>query len=777
MAHGLTHAMNDQKGNKLHWRLLSGMVLLLVLSLLGWSIFDEVRFASERIGVYISTEDGSAGIDAVEPGLPAEQAGARSGDIILAIENEPVPDVAALSELFERYHRPGQPLAVTVLREDREVRLEIVPGTTPDLAHLLAQLVLVAAYLGLAALALRHQGRDLRARLLMIFVTLVAIEMALPAGNMLGETGVLLIALTWMGITGIQIAVELHLVSLIPERLRLLTRHRMIVPGFYLLGALISFGLMATLLFQWYGHDTIYSDLLVNLQTGILLAWAIIVPAILAWQAWHANTPRGRNQAMLVLIGLLPWVIYIGVSSLWSGWLDITPGVATQIENFVLLFFPAAVFVAIFRFGLFDIEQIVRRGVVYGVVAALALIVLYMLLTAALPWFTQTLGEEFGLWLVTGIAIVCGILFRPLRVAVERLVEHGLFPERRVLRKRLIEIAASLSQQSNMNDLLKRLAGQTRETLDLDWTAVVTIEQHGIEQRSAFSEGMDERRRQNLTRLLGPDSPIFLHLSRSKRPIGIRRLKRHLADHGLALERIGAEVLVPLYFQHRMVGILCLSSKRSGELFVREELELLDLFSHQVAASFENLRLFQDATYEELTGLLRREAVMRQLQAECGRAMRNAHPLSVFMIDIDHFKPINDVHGHLFGDLILQRVAEVMHDSVRAVDSIGRYGGEEFLLIAPDTDSDGARRLASKLRQTVYDLEFTAPDGDSQVRVTISIGFTTSSALQSDPEKMARELLSQADSAVYTAKHSGRNRIMEFTPSSVEAGPRNDRLR
>ncbi len=758
--------MNDQRENLLGWHLLSGMALLLILFLLGWSILDEARFASERIGVYISESDDGILIDAIEPNLPAEDAGARPGDLVITVENEPVTDFSSLSDLFERHHRPGHPLAITVLRDDREIQLELVPGTPPDLVRLLGQLVLVAAYLGLAALAFRHQRKDLRARLLMVFVGLVAIEMALPAGYMLGETGTLLIALAWMGMTGIQIAVELHLVSLIPERLRLLVRHRAIVPGFYLLGALVSLGLISTILYQWQTNGIIYSSLLLNLQTGILLAWAVVVPSILAWQAWQANTPRGRNQAMLVLIGLLPWVIYIGVSSLWSGWVDLDPGLATQAENFALLFFPAAVFVAIFRFGLFDIEQIVRRGVVYSVVAALALIILYMLLTAALPWFTQTLGEEFGLWLVTGIAVICGILFRPLRTAVERLVEHGLFPERRVLRKRLIEIAASLSQQSSMKDLLERLAWQTRETLDLAWTAVVTIDQQGIEHRSAFSEGIGQRRCKDLAHLLGTESPVFLHLSRSKRPIGIRRLHRHLGNQAHALERIGAEVLVPLYFQRRMIGILCLSNKRSGELFAREELELLDLFSHQVAASFENLRLFQDATYEELTGLLRREAVMRQLQAESARAVRSARPLSVFMIDIDHFKPINDVHGHLFGDLILQRVAEVMHDSVRAVDSLGRYGGEEFLLIAPDTDTDGARLLASKLRQAVYDLEFTAPDGDSLVRVTVSIGFSTSRAVQTDPEKLVRELLSQADKAVYAAKHSGRNRIKEFTETT-----------
>lgn len=742
------------------WRPLVGLVLLLVLFLLGWSVAEEVRFASERIGVYLDEGEDGIVIDAVEPDLPADLAGAVAGDVLRSVEGEEATDFESLARLFERHHRHGQSLAVTIDRAGEELELELTPGTSPDIVRLLAQFILVSAYLGLAILAMKHRNRDLRARLLMIFVTLVAIEMALPAGYLLGETGTLLIALAWMTMTGAQVAVELHLVSLIPKPLRVLKSRPALVPGFYVLGAVIGLGLVGITLHQWHATGQVYSHGLVLTQTAVLIAWAVVVPTILARQAWKAHTLRERNQALLVLIGLLPWVIYMLVSSLWSGWAELDFDWALHIENLVLLFFPAAVFVAIFRYGLFDIEQIVRRGLIYSAVATLALIVLYMLLTAALPWFIDVLGEDLGLWLITGIAVLCGILFRPLRMGIERLVEHGLFPERRALRKRLIEIAGSLSQQPDMKELLRSLADQSRDALALTWTAVVTIEQSGRQPQAAFSKGLDERQRLDLFRLLGTKSPAFSHLSRVKKPISIRRLQRHLGMDSRALEHIGAEVLVPLYFQRRMIGILCLSSKHSGELFVREELELLDLFSHQVAASFENLRLFQDATYEELTGLLRREAVLRRLQAECARTVRSASPLSVFMIDIDHFKPVNDAHGHLFGDLILQRVAKVMQDHIRAVDSLGRYGGEEFLLVAPDTDAEGAGKLAAKLRQAVFDLEITAPDGGSQLRITISIGYSTARATETDPESMARELLAQADSAVFAAKNGGRNRIM-----------------
>lgn len=753
--------MNPLQGRKLGWRLFSSAIVVVLIALLTLSVLDEVRFASERIGVTVSQGDEGVLIEDVLPDSPAEAAGAKIGDIVRTVNGEPVLDLATLGELFDRHHVRGSPLAVVVLREGTDVELAVTPGIPPDIARLLAKLVLVAAYFGLAVLAARHRKQDLRARLLMIFVGLVAVEMAKPTGFTFGIEAYLAIVFSWMVLTGIQIAVELHLVSLIPRRLSILERHGRLVIVYYLLGSAVALTMVATAYQQWRVSGIIYSDLLLGLQSFVMVGWAMAVPAILLWQTSQARNTRERNQALLVLIGLVPWIVYIFTSTFWGGWSEIDSRWTFHTENFVLLFFPAAIFVAIFRYGLFDVEHLVRRSLVYSMVAALILVMLYVLLTTALGWFTATLGEDIGLWLVTGIAVLSGILFRPLRNGVERLVERGLFPERRALRNRLIRIAGSLSEQSSLQDMLNRLATQSQEALGLNWSAVVAIEQQRQAQ-AAFSNGLDERRRQDLVRLLKTDSSVFSFLSRNQRPASISRLKRNHPEECRALERIGADVLVPLYFQRRMIGILCLSTKQTGELFVREELELLDLFSHQVATSFENLRLFQDATYEELTGLLRREAVLRQLQAECAHAVRSARPLSVFMIDLDHFKSVNDTHGHIFGDLILQRVAEVMHERIRAVDSLGRYGGEEFLLVLPDTDLEGAQQLAAKVRRAVFDQEFMAPDGDTVVRVTVSIGISTSRPTQTDADTLAAELISQADQAVYAAKHSGRNRTMTY---------------
>lgn len=734
--------------------------LFLIVALLLSSAVDEWRFSNDRIGVYISETDAGIVIDAVEPGLPADRAGLRTGDRVVALEGQEVADLAQLDELFEQHHQPGQALTARIDRDGREMEVSLTPGVPMDLAGLLAQLVLVAAYLGLAALAARYRHADMRARLLTIFVTLVAVEMALPAGQSFNMSARAAIWLFWLLGTGIQFSLELHLVSLIPRRLPLLKRQRWIVPVYYLIGIGSGIGLAGLTVHQWFlSPAEVDSTLLSIAESTVLVSWAASVTAILGWQVWRAAPGRETNQGLFVLAGLLPWAIYILASTFWPEWLPLDSPLTGLLEDVVLLIFPATVFLAIFRYGLFDADALVRRGLVYGVVALLVIILLYALLTMALPFFDSLLGPEAGHWIVTGIALLIGILFRPIRRGIEHLVERGLYPKRRALRHRLIRAAASLSVHSHLNALIQQLAANTRESLDLKWAAVVVTDSAGEALHSAFSDGIDGASRERLVDLLDLRSEAFDQLEHVRRPITVNRLRRRDPTAAEALSGAGAEVLVPLFFQRRMIGILCLSNKQNGELFRREEMELLDLFSHQVATSLENLRLFQDATYEELTGLLRREAVLRQLEAESARAVRKGTPLSVFMIDLDHFKAVNDAHGHLFGDRILARVAEAMRDRIRAVDALGRYGGEEFLLVLPETDLEGGLKLGEALREAVRELSFEPPDASGTVQVTVSIGVASAGPGQQDALRLAADLLGRADAAVYRAKTGGRDRI------------------
>jgi diguanylate cyclase (GGDEF)-like protein len=171
------------------------------------------------------------------------------------------------------------------------------------------------------------------------------------------------------------------------------------------------------------------------------------------------------------------------------------------------------------------------------------------------------------------------------------------------------------------------------------------------------------------------------------------------------------------------------------------------------AAAGAFLQVEARATHDRLTGVANRETLLTTLQAEIERATRHHKWLSVAFIDIDRFKPVNDTYGHKAGDAVLRQVAALVADNVRASDLFGRYGGEEFMLILPETGPDEAFVLAEKLRTLVEHRSLVIP-GEDAVRMTISVGVAgdVGSQLQVDA------LVDRADAAMYAAKSLGRNR-------------------
>jgi two-component system, cell cycle response regulator len=176
------------------------------------------------------------------------------------------------------------------------------------------------------------------------------------------------------------------------------------------------------------------------------------------------------------------------------------------------------------------------------------------------------------------------------------------------------------------------------------------------------------------------------------------------------------------------------------------------------------------ATTDPLTRMLNRQACLKILETEIERANRYNRPLAVALIDVDHFKRVNDTHGHAVGDAVLRQVAAVLRSSVRAVDSLGRYGGEEFLLVMPETDVDGALTSAEKMRRLIartdVRLPGETPGSETDVRVTISAGVTGgtgATALEID------RLLREADAALYAAKALGRDQLQAYRAVDEES--------
>lgn len=163
-------------------------------------------------------------------------------------------------------------------------------------------------------------------------------------------------------------------------------------------------------------------------------------------------------------------------------------------------------------------------------------------------------------------------------------------------------------------------------------------------------------------------------------------------------------------------------------------------------------RIEELAELDELTGSYNRRCIMRLLDAEIEKSRRTSTPCAIALIDLDWFKRINDAHGHPVGDEVLRTFAITIFANIRPGDSFGRYGGEEFLLLLPDTDGNAASRMLERLRRVVADLDWSA--FSPGMLVTISAGVVTLRDVDT-----ADTFLARADSALYSAKAQGRNRI------------------
>ena len=159
--------------------------------------------------------------------------------------------------------------------------------------------------------------------------------------------------------------------------------------------------------------------------------------------------------------------------------------------------------------------------------------------------------------------------------------------------------------------------------------------------------------------------------------------------------------------------------------------------------------------HDPLTGLANRRKFAERYQYDMARAERARSPLSLLMLDIDHFKEINDRHGHLAGDACLKWLAALLTGSVRAVDLVARYGGEEFLVLLPEMSADQSLAAAERMRAQIQASPVHIGEGMPPVAVTVSIGAATTTTAS---ELTLDDLLARADQAVYRAKRAGRNR-------------------
>jgi diguanylate cyclase (GGDEF)-like protein len=205
-----------------------------------------------------------------------------------------------------------------------------------------------------------------------------------------------------------------------------------------------------------------------------------------------------------------------------------------------------------------------------------------------------------------------------------------------------------------------------------------------------------------------------------------------------------------------VASVVRFAGERDGR--VRDlERRLAEMESDNLDLVMKNRTLAEISARDSLTGLYNRWYVMEKIDSEMNRSLRHGCPVSVLMLDIDHFKRVNDAFGHAAGDGVLRAVAQVLRDSCRVYDVPGRYGGEEFCVVLPETKTGNTTVVAERIRERMASSSFNV-GGDSVV-VTASIGIAGIDSMEGEGLVSPSILIDRADRALYSAKHRGRNRV------------------
>ncbi len=243
-----------------------------------------------------------------------------------------------------------------------------------------------------------------------------------------------------------------------------------------------------------------------------------------------------------------------------------------------------------------------------------------------------------------------------------------------------------------------------------------------------------------------------------------RKLRSRLEmDPDAALK---SHLTLPLAIEGEIIGCISLNSEQSNA-FDAQDLQFFSVIGYQMAATLKHFQRFSSikniALYDTLTGLYNRRYFDERLGLEAQKSFYGGTALSLVMIDIDHFKRVNDTFGHTEGDKVLREIAGLLRTSVRKKDTVARYGGEEFILILPEAGIEESTMIAERIRRLVESTRFDV--SSARLNLTVSLG------ISNFPNHRARskeELVKMADQALYEAKRGGRNQVCIHNPLRKE---------
>lgn len=332
----------------------------------------------------------------------------------------------------------------------------------------------------------------------------------------------------------------------------------------------------------------------------------------------------------------------------------------------------------------------------------------------------------------------------------------------RVLDLQMLQrLSTKISSKLEREDLLRLIVELFMEVAQVEKGSLMLWDEKKKRLSIAYGIGISEEAKKHLRLKRGEG--IAGSVFEKKRSMVINDTLRDQRYKSLKTEkklhRTETLLALPLVAKGEGVGVITLSNKVSRQPFIRRDEELLSTLASHAAVAIQNAMLYEQAIHDGLTGLYAHTFFQNYLEQEIKKAKRYETPLSLLMLDIDHFKRFNDTYGHPVGDTVLVNIAHLLKQAIRGADIAARYGGEEFTLTLPETDAKGAYLLAERLRKKVEAFDFLKGK-KKRVKITVSIG------VAGYRKGMRREvLIGQADQALYHAKREGRNRVCVYKSS------------
>lgn len=337
----------------------------------------------------------------------------------------------------------------------------------------------------------------------------------------------------------------------------------------------------------------------------------------------------------------------------------------------------------------------------------------------------------------------------------------GLAEKNRQL-QRLIEINTYIANSLEKEEVLKRILNQTKILLGCERSSILLVDREmnqlnfsvlTREEDSVILKDTSLRMGEGIAGTVWQNGiPVVINDAQNDPRFSDRADKK-------ARIRTRSIIAVPLTVNGEIIGVIEAINKTSG-VFSDFDLQILLYVSTQSAIAIKNADLYNMAIRDGMTRLFIGRYFRERLEEEWNRTMRRNHHLTVVLFDIDNFKSINDTYGHQGGDRVIKEAARVLQKSCRQIDIPCRYGGEEFMILMPETDAGEALIVADRVRELIGETRIEYED--SIIRMTVSGG------VASIPGHAARdcgELIEMADIALYHSKKAGRNRITAYDPA------------